>query len=80
MFGWLLKLRTSFAIHIRGTRTEFAPENIIVATGINEFKSSFRALLSPCISIFWRLAVDIYLAASRLGSFPPQATSASVNS
>ena len=35
-----------------GTRAEFAPENIVVAAGINELKSSSRALLSHWISIY----------------------------
>ena len=36
-----LRLRTFFAIHLRATRAEFAPENIVIVAGINELKSCF---------------------------------------
>ena len=32
------------------------------------------------INFLWCIALDIYLAASRLGKYPPLATSTSVNS
>ena len=35
------RLRTFFAIHLRATRAEFAPENIVIVVGINGFKSCF---------------------------------------
>ena len=34
-FDWLLKLQISFAIHLRATRAEPAPENIVIFAGIN---------------------------------------------
>ena len=37
----LLRLRKFFAIHLRATRAEFAPENIVIVVGINGFKSCF---------------------------------------
>ena len=46
---WLLKLRTSFAIHLRAIRAEFASENVAIFAGI---KSSFCAILSHCFSIY----------------------------
>ena len=49
---WLLKLRISFAIHLRAIRAEFAPENVVIFAGINELKSSFCAILSHCFSIY----------------------------
>ena len=36
-----LRLRTFFGIHLRATRAEFAPENIVIVAGINELKSCF---------------------------------------
>ena len=33
---WLLKLRISFAIHLRENRAGFASENIVIVAGINE--------------------------------------------
>ena len=35
---WLLKLRTSFAIHLRGTRAEFAPKIVVIVAGTDELK------------------------------------------
>ena len=49
---WLLKLRISFAIDLRATGAEFAPENLVIFAGINELKSSFCAILSHCFSIY----------------------------
>ena len=49
---WLLKLRIFFAFHLRATHAEFAPEDIVIISGINEWlKSSLRAILSHCFSI-----------------------------
>ena len=48
---WLFKLRISFAIHLGAIRAEFAPENVVIFAGINEFKSYFCAVLSHCFSI-----------------------------
>ena len=31
---WLLKLQTSFVIHLRATRARFAPANIVIIAGI----------------------------------------------
>ena len=35
-FDWLLKLKISFALHLRATRAELAPENtcIVVVAGL----------------------------------------------
>ena len=49
---WLLKLRISFAIHLRAICAQFAPENVVIFAGINELKSSFCATLSHCFSIY----------------------------
>ena len=38
---WLLKLRISFAIHLRAIRVEFAPENVVIFAGINELNHLF---------------------------------------
>ena len=35
---WLLKLRISFAIHLRGTRVEFAPKIVVIVAGTDELK------------------------------------------
>ena len=49
---WLLKLRISFAVHLLAIRAEFGPENVIIFAGLNEFKSSFSAILSNCFSTY----------------------------
>ena len=41
-----------YTVHLRATRQEFAPENIVIFAGINELKSS----PSPII-----LVIDMYL-------------------
>ena len=46
---WRLKLRISFAIHLRAIREEFASENVVIFAGINELKSSFCAILSTVL-------------------------------
>ena len=48
----LLKLRISFAIHLRANRAEFGPENVVIFAGINELKSPFCAILSHCLSTY----------------------------
>ena len=64
---------------------EFAPENIVVATGINELKSSFRALYLTVL-VYTKKTIQLHVEVSggclpsRFGYFPTQATSASVNS
>ena len=35
---WLLKLLISFAIHLRGTRAEFAPKIVVIVAGTDELK------------------------------------------
>ena len=45
-----LVLQTSFAIHLRATRVEFALENIVIVAEIND--SYFCATLSYCFSIY----------------------------
>ena len=35
---WLLKLRISFAIHLRGTCAEFAPKIVVIVAGTDELK------------------------------------------
>ena len=71
---WPLKFQILFASRLWATRAGSAPKNIITATGINELKSPFCAILCNCFSIYknnyllqhcW-LAVDIYFAASQL--------------
>ena len=51
---WLVKLRISFAIHLRATAREFrAPENTVIVAEMNELKSFiFCGLLSHCFSIY----------------------------
>ena len=41
---WLLKLRISFAFHLRATCVGFGPKNIVIVPGINELKPSFGAI------------------------------------
>ena len=41
---WLLKLRISFAIHLRATCTGFVPTTVVIVAGIKELKSPFLAL------------------------------------
>ena len=48
---WLPELRIFCAIHLRAIRAEFAPENVVIFSGINELKSFFGAILSHCFSI-----------------------------
>ena len=72
---WLLKLRISFAIHLRAIRAEFAPENVVIfaGSGINEFKSSFYAI-SHCL----QLVTSVSVASG--GYLPPLATDTEVTS
>ena len=49
---WLLKLRISFAIHLRATRVWFVPENIVIVIRMDDSKSSFRAVLTHRLSIY----------------------------
>ena len=56
---WLLKLRISFAIHLRAIRAQFAPKNVVVFAGINELKSSFCAILSHCFSIYTKTIIHL---------------------
>ena len=47
----------------------FAPQNIVIVAQINEFKSSFCAILSLCFSILCQwLAVDFNFTASQLSN------------
>lgn len=50
-FYWLLKLRICCAIHLEATCAQFAPENVVLVAGINEFKLPFCVILSHCFSI-----------------------------
>ena len=70
----LLRLRTFFAIHLRATRAEFAPENIVIVARINELKSSshyFNIYLNISSPQCPWLTVDIYdyLAGSQPSKF-----------
>ena len=80
-FDWLLIFRRSFAIHLRATRTEFAPENISIIAGINELKSSFSVLLFHYLSVHHnsQQAVDIHDRFTPLLMYPPQVNFPSVN-
>ena len=69
-----LRLRTFFAIHLRATRAEFAPENIVIVARINELKSSshyFNIYLNISSPQCPWLTVDIYdyLAGSQPSKF-----------
>ena len=57
---WLLKLRISFAIHLRATCTEFAPKTVVIVAGIKALKSPFCATIH--LNVRW-LVVIIYQAA-----------------
>ena len=48
---WLLKLRISFAIHLRATCTGFAPKTVVIVAGIKELKSPFCATIH--INVRW---------------------------
>ena len=58
---WLLKLRISFAIHLRTTCTGFASKSVVIVAGIKELKSPFCATIH--LNVRWLVVVNIYQAA-----------------
>ena len=60
---WLLKLRISFAIHLRTTSTGFAPKTVLIVAGIKELKSPFCATIH--LNVRW-LVVGGYLPSRKL--------------
>ena len=86
---WLVKLRIFSAIYFRATWEK-------MASGLHPWQVKKSSKLIVCgvyyltvlvytkttfhLSVDQWLAVDIYLAASRLGKYPPLATSTWVNS
>ena len=72
---WLLKLRISFAIHLRAIRAEFVPENVVISAGINGLNSSFcvdgasliasfaLAFALPGFCLAWLLLFTVSLSA-----------------
>ena len=59
---WLLRLRLFFAFHLRATRAEFAPENIVIIAGINEWLNHLFVLYYLTALVYTKTA--IYLSVS----------------
>ena len=59
---WLLKLRISFAIHLRTTCTGFAPKTVVIVAGIKELKITFLCNYSPQC----RVASDAHLPSCKV--------------
>lgn len=49
---WLLKSQIFFAIHQWATHAGMAPENIVIAKGMNDWKSYFWTIVSHLFSIY----------------------------
>ena len=60
---WLLKLRISFAIHLRTTCTGFASKTVVIVAGIKELKSPFCATIH--LNVRW-LVVGEYLRSCKV--------------
>ena len=66
-YDWPVKLRISFAIHLRATRERFAPVNIVIIARTNQLKSSFCAVLSHSLShILKQLFTSVSVASREL--------------
>ena len=84
---WLVKLRISCAIYLRATREEWRPgekwkvkkSSKLIFCGVYYLTVLLYTKNNYSRQCRW-LALDIYLAASRLGKYLPLATSTSVKS
>ena len=61
---WLLKLRISFAIHLRATCTGFAPKTVVIVAGIKKLKSAFCATIH--LNVRWLVVVFTMLQSGPL--------------